>query len=76
MRKIGITVEVTKRYYEEIEITDEEYQAFVAGKLDESDINEIDFADLYSKAKAFDDCDYETDYSIVDEDGVTIVDWF
>lgn len=73
MKKIGITVEVRKRYYEEVEISDEQYEKFVNGKIDELDIPEIDLTAILAACNKVDH--YTCDYAIADDQGKTIVDW-
>lgn len=75
MRKITITVEVTRRWEEDVELTDDQYEAFVNGELDELQIEQIDFPDLYDKCRHNENADDESDYCIRDEEGSTIVDW-
>ena len=75
MRKLSITVEVTRSYCEEVEISDEQYAAFVNGDIDEFQIPEIDLADMFNVCRHDDDCNEHSDYSIVDDRNVTIVDW-
>lgn len=74
MKKIKVTVEVSYRYYEEVEITDEEYEDFLNGDIQEDEIEELDLDDLFWKCRnGYGDDD--TDYAICGDDDVTIVDW-
>ena len=73
MKKIEVTVEIRSRYCEEIEITDEEYDALMRGEIDEYDIEELDFGDLYHRCRQDPWC--EQDYVITDENGTEIVSW-
>ena len=74
MKKIKVTVEVRYRYFEEIEIPDEEYEAFLTGDIQDSEIEELDLADLFWKCRnGYGDDD--SDYAICGDDDETIVDW-
>ena len=57
-----------------LELTDEQYEAFVSGELYEMQIDEIDLAGMFDLCRI---CEAEetTDYSICDENGDTIVPW-
>ena len=74
MKTIEVTVEVRRRYCEEIELTDEQYDAFMRGELDELQIPEIDFPGMFVECRTGDAWE-ETDYAICDENGVEIVPW-
>ena len=74
MRTIGVTVTVRRFLHREIEISEDDYEAFVNGDLDELDIDEIDLAEMFDSCRG-ETCFEETDYSICDENGETIVDW-
>lgn len=74
MKTIEVTVEVKRRYTEQITISDEDYEAFLAGDLDELEIPEIDWGALFTECRTGDAWE-ETDYSICDEDGETVVNW-
>ena len=74
MRTIEVTVEVTRRYCEDVEITDEQYEALVNGDLDGLDIPQIDWPGLYNECRVGDGYE-ETDYAIVDDVGRDIVPW-
>ena len=74
MKKIGITVEVTRRYFEEIEIPDDEYEAFINGDIDELQIPEIELSEIFSKCRAGEGNE-DTDYSITGDNDETIVAW-
>lgn len=74
MKKIKVTVEVSYRYYEEVEITDEEYEDFLNGDIQEHEIEELDLDELFWKCRnGYGDDD--ADYAICGDDDVTIVDW-
>ena len=74
MKTIEVTVEVKRRYTEEIEISDEDYEAFVNGDLDELCIPEIQWDELFTECRTGDAWE-ETDCSICGEDGETVVNW-
>ena len=74
MRTIEVTVEVKRRYTEQITISDEDYEAFLSGDLDELEIPEIDWGVLFTECRTGDAWE-DTDYSICDEDGETVVAW-
>lgn len=80
MKTIEVTVEVRRRLSKRIELTEEEYEAFLCGEIDELDISDIDLPGLFNECRCA--CDYssdsaweETDYAICDENGNTIVPW-
>ena len=77
MKRISVTVEVKRRLCQEIELSDEQYEAFVNGELDELQIEEIDMASMFDECRKCKDseCAEDTDYSICDESGMTIVPW-
>lgn len=78
MKTIEVTVEVRRRLCQEVELTDEEYEAFIHGELDELDIDEIDLAGQFDECRecGSNECWEETDYSICDgATGETIVAW-
>ena len=74
MKTIGVTVEVRRRYTKEIEISDEDYEAFLSGDLDELQMPEIDWCGLFDECRTGDVWE-ETDYSICGDDGETIINW-
>ena len=74
MKTIEVTVEVKRRYTEEITISDEDYEAFLNGDLDELEMPEIDWPGLFSECRIGDAWE-DTDYAICGENGETIVDW-
>lgn len=73
MKKIKVTVELTKRYYQEIDLPEDVYKALIRGDIDERDIATINWKGL------FDTCRErgleETNYTILDEEDRTIVPW-
>ena len=73
MRKIGVTLEVTRRLYKEFEITDEA----LADLLSSWDLENAIGADAYLdfQEKIDRDGDYESDYIVSDENGNTLIDW-
>ena len=78
MKTIEVTVEVKRRLCQEVELTDEQYEAFINGELDELEIDEIDLAGMFDLCRECDskECWEETDYSICDgATGETIVAW-
>ena len=73
MQKIGVTLEITKRVYREFEISDLEFDSISEASSLEEIIGEEEFMVFRDDVEG--DGDYEMDYSITDDDGVTIVDW-
>lgn len=74
MKTIEVTVEVKRRYTEQITISDEDYEAFINGDLDELQMPEIEWNALFAECRTGDAWE-ETDYAICNEDGETIVNW-
>lgn len=73
MQRIGVTLEITKRVYREFEISDLEFDSISEASSLEEIIGEEEFMEFRDDVE--NDGDYEMDYAITDDDGVTIVDW-
>lgn len=73
MPKIGITLEITKRLYREYEVTDEELEAM----KDSYCLSDAIGAEAYMEFRddVENDGDYDVDFAVTDEDGITIIDW-
>jgi len=74
MKKIEITVEVTKRCAFEVELSDEQYEAFINGEVDEITMPEVDFGDMFERCRNGEGWE-ETDYAITNNEGETVVPW-
>lgn len=73
MRKIGVTMEITKRLYREYVITDEQFEKLKESQSLRLTIGGDAFNGLARDVNESNDCD--ADYAVTDEDGVTILDW-
>lgn len=74
MRTIGITVEKTFRMYEEIDISDKQFENLVHGTDPVEDVIGEDVMNrLYERATEIGDVEY--DYAITDDKDRTIIDW-
>jgi len=73
VRKIGVTMEITKRLYREYVITDEQFEELKECSSLRETIGGDAFNDLVHDVS--ENGDYESDYAVTDEDGVTILDW-
>lgn len=73
MRKIGVTMEITKRLYREYVITEEQFEELKECTSLRKTIGGEAFNGLMRDA--YESEDYEADYTVTDEDGVTILDW-
>lgn len=73
MRTIGVTMEVTKRLYCEYVVTDEEFEAMKENASLTQAIGTACFNNLVDETSGL--TNYEADYAVTDEDGVTILDW-
>ena len=74
MRILSITVELTRSYCEEVEVTDEQYEAYVNGKIDVEDIPQIDLKGQLNECRCGDCCE-SWDYTIDDDEGRTLKEW-
>lgn len=74
MKKIGITVEIVRRYYEEVEISDEQYGQLADGEVDEVILLGNKLADVFEKCRSESATD-DSDYAITDENGENIIGW-
>lgn len=73
MKKIGVTMEVTRRLYKEFEITDEAFVNLLNSlQLDEA-IGIDAYLDFCEETNR--DGSYERDYTVSDENGNTLIDW-
>ena len=73
MRKIGVTLEVTKRLYREFGVTDEQFSA-----IHQSDVLSDVIGDNEYHRFLKDTCEdelYCIDYAVTDNNGVTLIDW-
>ena len=74
MKKIEITVEIVKRCAFEVELSDEQYEAFINGEADEITMQEIDLSEMFERCRNGEGWE-DTDYSITDNNGETVVPW-
>jgi len=77
MKRISVTVEIRRRLCQEIELSDEQYEAFINGDIDELQCDEINMHSIFEECRRCKEteCAEDTDYSICDENGNTIVPW-
>lgn len=70
---IGVTLEVTKRMYREFEISGESLVKLIENYDLAEAIGDDAFNDFFEDVDG--SSDHEMDYTVTDEEGVTIIDW-
>lgn len=75
MKTIGVTVEVARRRFIEVELPDDVYGAFVRGEIGEYEIPQLDLDKLIRDCRTSNAAYEEADYAITDEYGNDIISW-
>ncbi len=72
MKKIKVTVEIVQKYTKEIELPEETYSALKKGDLDEMQVDEINFNELFANCSLSEGTE-ENRYFITDENGSPLI---